>query len=92
MVEITEAAAQALGQALDGQEVPPDEAFRLFASEGGQIAVSQSAKKEEGDIQLDNGERAVVFIEPVVAQALENHALDIEAAQDGMRLIMRPLG
>lgn len=88
MVEITETAAQALEQALDGQDTPAEEAFRLSAGQDGQIALSQ-APKEEGDIQLNSGERPVVFVEPGVAAALDNHTLDIEPAEDGIRLMVR---
>ena len=89
MVGITETAAQALEQVLESQSAPPDEAFRLSAAGEGEISLNQ-AKKEDGDLQLNNGERAVVFVEATVASALDNHTLDVVPAEGGMRLMVRP--
>ena len=88
MVGITDTAAQALQQALEGQGSPPEEAFRLSPGTDGQIALSQS-RKEEGDVQLNSGDRPVVFVEASVAAELDNHTLDVEPAGEGMRLMVR---
>ena len=88
MLNVTDAALQALVTTLDANEVPEDKGLRLGRSPYGDLGLEVDQPRE-GDQVLMQGERAVLFLDSEVAAVLAGATLDVIEEPDGTRWTLR---
>lgn len=91
MLNVTDAALQALVTTLDANEIPEDKGLRLGRSPYGDLGLEVDQPRE-GDQVLMQGERAVLFLDSEVAAILAGATLDVIEEPDGTRLTLRMPG
>lgn len=88
MLNVTDAALQALVMTLDANEIPEDKGLRLGRSPYGDLGLEVDEPRD-GDQVVMQGERAVLFLDSEVAAVLAGATLDVIEEPDGTRLTLR---
>lgn len=93
MLQVSDAAAAVLEETRSVQEFPDTSGVRIFAQPdpSGEVQVSLTFAEEplpEDEVTEQRGTQ--VFIAPEVAEPLSESVLDIEHADDGPQLVIRP--
>ncbi len=88
MLTLTNAATDALLELLDDEQAKPGQAIRLVysAEEGLSIAIDDL---RPGDAVIRSGDRPVIFLDEVMAEALADETLDVYAGDDELQLIIK---
>lgn len=85
MLTITETAAQAINSLISASEMPQGSGLRIASqadSESDALELSMAPAPDAGDTVLEGG-GAVIFLEPVAAQALDDKILDVQKIVEG---------
>jgi iron-sulfur cluster assembly protein len=84
MLVLSETASTAIRQLIDRPELPDTSGLRIAPAEGeaGRLGVSTAGMPEEGD-QVIEDQGARVFLEPGVAEMLDDQVLDATADDQG---------
>src|SRR5262245_33402737 len=88
MFMMTETAGEYLTAVLDNANVPDETAIRLVL-EGGTLT-PQLDNARLGDEKFDHAGRMVLILDTQVSQVLDNSTLDVEATDEGPKLILLP--
>jgi hypothetical protein len=86
MFMMTETAGEYLTAVLDNANVPDETAIRLVL-EGGTLT-PQLDNARPGDEKFDHAGRMVLILDTQVSQVLDNSTLDVEATDEGPKLIL----
>ena len=89
MLEVTDAAIDCLGEAIESQEIGEAQAFRLTIAAPDQLGLTVG-EEQEGDQVITQGDRTVLLVDPETSGTLDGAALDAVETPDGPRLTMRP--
>lgn len=89
MLEVTDAAINYLGDAIESKEVGEPQAFRLVASDPNQLGLRLS-EEQEGDQVIKRGDRTVLLVDPEISGRLDGAVLDADQSSGGARLLLRP--
>jgi Fe-S cluster assembly iron-binding protein IscA len=87
MIQVTERAREALKQVQTQMVDKPDVALRLAEVEQGQLGVFPDTGRADDHVVEHEG-RAVLLIDPAVADALEGSTIDFEESEEGARLTL----
>lgn len=91
MLNVTEEATEVLTKTLESNEIPDGQGLRLARNAAGEFGLAVDEKRE-GDHIVESSERAVLFVDQDVSQALDGAVLDVTEAPDGTRLALRMPG
>lgn len=91
MLNVTDAALEALVMTLDANEIPQDKGLRLGRSPYGDLGLEVDEPRD-GDQVLMQGDRAVLFLDSEVSEILSGATLDVIQEPDGARLTLRMPG
>jgi len=89
MFIMTETAGEYLSAVLDNANAPEDTAIRLVLE--GNTLTPQLDSARPGDEKFDHEGRLVLMLDAQVSQVLDDSTLDIEATDEGPKLILLPL-
>jgi Fe-S cluster assembly iron-binding protein IscA len=93
MLQITEAAENAIRMLRAGSELPDSTALRIATipgDEGGvDIAFAFTEGPDEGDLTVSEKEDFRVYLAPDLAEPFENAALEATADEEGIELMLR---
>ena len=89
MLEVTDAAINHLGEAIESQEVGEAQAFRLVESAPQQLGLTLG-EEQEGDQVFTRGDRTVLLVDPEISGTLDGAVLDTAESPDGTSLTLRP--
>ncbi len=93
MLQITEAAENAIRMLRAGSELPESTALRIAtipADEGGvEIAFAFTEGPDEGDLTVSEKEDFRVYLAPDLIEPFENAALEATADDEGIELMLR---
>jgi len=80
---ITDYAAEAISTLTTNAQLPPGGGLRISANElDSTLSLSLVAAPAEADVVLE-GEGAVVFLDPVAAEVLDDKVLDVQRVDTG---------
>jgi Fe-S cluster assembly iron-binding protein IscA len=86
MLTVTDNAGAHLTQLLDEFNAPEDMAIR-FVLDGKQLAPKLDSVHAD-DATFNHNGRTVLILDENISQALTNHTLDVQATDDGPRLML----
>lgn len=95
MLQVSDAAATVLDQTRANEELPESVGVRIFAQpdQTGEMQVSLTfAEEPMPEDQVTEQAGTQVFIAPEVAEPLADSVLDLEHADNGPQLVIKPQG
>ena len=87
MVTITDAAGAHMAQLLAQVEANKDVAIRLVLDEHNIIPTMDQARV--GDTAFSYKGKTVLVLDALVVQAMADHTLDVQEAEDGCKIVLR---
>jgi hypothetical protein len=88
MFMMTQTAGEYLTAVLDNINAPEETAIRLVLE--GDALTPRLDSARPGDEQFDHAGRMVLILDAQVSQILDDSALDVEATDEGPKLILLP--
>jgi len=86
MIQVSEKAAEALHATLEQNQTDPNDVLRIEQADTG-LALSIGAQ-HDGDRLVDHGDRVILAIDPLVADALSGATIDAVEAPGGLQLVV----
>jgi len=87
MVTVTDAAGAHMAQLLAQVEANKDVAIRLVLDEHNIIPTMDQARV--GDTAFSYKGKTVLVLDALVVQAMADHTLDVQEAEDGCKIVLR---
>ena len=84
MLTVTDSAAAHLAELLDNADATDGAVVRFVPQ--GQTLTLQLGNEQSGDQTFQHGDKVVLAVEPVIAEALADKKLELEATEEGKRL------
>lgn len=87
MVTVTDAAGAHMAQLLAQVEANKDVAIRLVLNEHNIVPTMDQARV--GDTAFSYKGKTVLVLDALVVQAMADHTLDVQEAEDGCKIVLR---
>ena len=88
MLKVTHAALDAMAELLDEENAGADCAIRLVFDAADGLSVKIDAVRGD-DTLVRLGDRAVLALEPALAEALDGETLDVFEGDEGLQLLIK---